>query len=85
MEASTKHTNYVLQEGEFEYKLTMPRYERIWFQVGITDIGILFNAEGVSIDVYKHGADEDGPRDSLWLQWSDYEWEEDEEDEEDEQ
>ena len=77
--APTVHTNYVIQDrNEYDYRLTMPRYERIWFQVGLADIGIMFNEEGVSIDVYKHGADDDGPRDSMWFLWSDYEDEENE-------
>ena len=74
MSSNVKHTDYVIQDGsEHDYRLTMPRHERIWFQVGTADIGIMFNEEGVSIDVYKHGADEDGPRDAMWLLWSDYE------------
>lgn len=51
------HTNYVIQDGsEFEYKLTMPEHERVWLKLKGADIGILYNADGISIDVHKHGA-----------------------------
>ena len=74
MSSNVKHTDYVIQDGnECEYKLTMPEDERIWLKLKGADIGILYNDDGVSIDVYKHGAEGGGPLDTMWLLWSDYE------------
>ena len=68
------HTNYVIQDGhECEYKLTMPEHERIWLKLKGADIGIMHSLEGVSIEVYRNGADEDDdPMDSIWFLWSDH-------------
>tara|TARA_X000001388_G_scaffold5635_4_gene3681 strand:+ start:5558 stop:5803 length:246 start_codon:yes stop_codon:yes gene_type:complete len=79
MSSNVKHTDYVIQDGsECEYKLTMPEHERIWLRLKGADIGILYNDDGVSIDAYKHGTDDDEPQDSMRLLWSDYENKEDE-------
>jgi hypothetical protein len=74
MSSNVKHTDYVIQDGsECEYKLTMPEHERIWLKLKGADIGILYNDDGISIDVYKHGDDAYEPQDSMRLLWSDYE------------
>jgi len=59
--------------SEFDFVANKPN-ERYWIgaygKKGTADIGVLFNEDGVSVDVWRRG-EEDSPISSIWLAWDD--------------
>jgi hypothetical protein len=59
---------------QFEFEANRPN-QRYWLGIQVNpnvqvDVGVLHNADGLSIDVWKD-TNEDGPKDSAYWSWSD--------------
>lgn len=66
--------------NQYEFEANEPN-ARYWLGIRVTpdvqvDVGVLHNADGISIDVWKD-SNEDSPRSSMWLSWDDLLAEED--------